>query len=222
MANVAIIDYEMGNLFSVRRACEHAGLEYAVTSDKSELLKSDAAILPGVGAFRDAMASLEKFDLVSPIRDFIASGRPFFGICLGMQLLMDESEEFGSHRGLGVFAGGVKKFTTLKAGGYKVPQVGWNAVCPPAGAKNVWNSPFSPLKATPPGEYMYFVHSFCCVPDDISAAHSITDYEGIEYCSSVLKGNVFACQFHPEKSGARGLAIYEEWAKIVGGAEAVC
>ncbi len=215
MAKVAIIDYEMGNLFSVERACEHAGLDYFVTSDKKALLASDAAILPGVGAFCDAMASLNKFDLVSPIREFIASGKPFVGICLGMQLLMSESEEFGAHEGIGIFKGGVKKFTTLKTGNYKVPQVGWNSIYPPGGEIGLWRGGRSPLKSISAGEYMYFVHSFCCVPDDESLIHTLTKYEDVEYCSSVSAGNVFACQYHPEKSGVRGLEIYRQWANII-------
>ncbi len=212
MTKIAIIDYEMGNLFSVERACEYAGLNYFVTSDKKSLLSADAAILPGVGAFCDAMASLNKFDLISPIRDFIASGRPFIGICLGMQLLMSESEEFGVHKGIGIFKGSVKKFTSLKSGNYKVPQVGWNSIYPPEGRQNSWRESGSPLINTRTGEYMYFVHSFCCVPEDKNLIYTVTNYEGIDYCSGIFAKNVFACQFHPEKSGIHGLNIYKQLA----------
>ena len=137
---VAIIDYGMGNLFSVQRACEHVGLAATITSDKAELLSAQAAILPGVGAFGDAMENLQKRDLVAPLKDFIYSGKPFMGICLGLQLLMSESEEFGRHRGLDILKGNVVKFhpqhsPTRKA---KVPQVGWNKIYKSTGANGQW------------------------------------------------------------------------------------
>jgi len=212
---VAIIDYEMGNLFSVKRALENAGLNYFVTSEASSILASDAAILPGVGAFGDAMKNLSKYDLIYPVRDYIASGRPFMGVCLGMQLLMDESEEFGAHKGIGIFDGSVVRLAPLENRSFKIPQVGWNSIYPPADREELWNDPSSPLKNIKNGEYMYFVHSFCCLLREADSVHSLTNYEGVQYCSSVLKKNVFACQFHPEKSAAMGLEIYSRWAEII-------
>jgi glutamine amidotransferase len=214
-ARVAVIDYEMSNLFSVQHACRFVGLDPVVTSDRDLLLSADAAILPGVGAFGDAMKSLERLGLSGAVRDFIASGRPFMGICLGLQLLFTRSEEFGDHKGLDVVAGRVVKFPPVSAGGrpVKVPYIGWNQVRfagpPPAGESH-------PMRGVKDGEHMYFVHSYYVVPDDESCVLTRTDYDGIGYCSSVLSGNLFACQFHPEKSAAEGLRIYRNWARSIG------
>lgn len=213
---VVVIDYEMGNLFSVKRACENVALHPLVTSDAADINTSDAMILPGVGAFGDAMANLKRLDLVSPIRDFIASGRPFMGICLGLQLLMSESEEFGRHKGLDVIKGGVVKFPTLSRDQLviKVPQVGWNRITRPLDAdEDLWQK--SPLHGIINNEYMYFVHSFYIVTDDPGMTLSYTNYEGTEYASSVHLNNVFACQFHPEKSSTEGMKIYENFALLV-------
>ncbi len=210
---VAIIDYEMGNLFSVKHACEFVGLHPVITTNKNEIFDADAAILPGVGAFGDAMMNLKKLDLIQPIRDFIASKKPFLGICLGMQLLFDESEEFGIHQGLGVIKGNVLKFPTknMKGQQVKVPQIGWNQVF----FNNNANGIFSPLKDIQNGEFMYFVHSFYVNPANKQSIYTSTIYEGIDYCSSVLQDNIFACQFHPEKSAAEGIKIYTNWVKII-------
>lgn len=212
---VAIIDYEMGNLFSVQHACVAVGLEPIVTTDKHVLLESQAAILPGVGAFGAAMDNLHKMDLVNPILDFIASGKPFMGICLGMQLVFDESEEFGHHKGLGLVRGRVARFSNSAPSGaaVKVPQIGWNRIEPPTGRPNAWaETPLSNIKS---GEYMYFVHSYYAIPSNSQDALTITDYEGTRYCSAVSHGNVFASQFHPEKSATEGLKIYRNWAESI-------
>lgn len=211
---IAIIDYGMGNLFSVRNACERVGLDARIVSDSRELLASDGAILPGVGAFGDSMETLGNLDLVAPILDFIASKKPFLGICLGLQLLFTESEEFGAHKGLGVIPGRVTRFPNLPRGANtsKVPQVGWNQIFP-ATTGTAWQ--VSPLASLTPGEYMYFVHSFYCVPADPAATLTVTDYEGTVYCSGVARENVFAVQFHPEKSAACGLEIYRNWARTI-------
>jgi len=206
---VAIIDYELGNLFSVVQACEHLGFKAMITNDKKDLLAADYAILPGVGAFGAAMKNLHKADLVSPIKDYIQSGKPFMGICLGLQLLLDESEEFGSNNGLGIIKGTVKKFHYTRENGLvsKVPQIQWNQIhsC----KNNLWQA--SPLRHCANGDYMYFVHSFYAVPSDRDVILSETEYSGITYCSSIKKQNVFACQFHPEKSGNHGIEIYKNW-----------
>lgn len=208
---VAIIDYGMGNLFSVKQACEHAGLNAAISSEFSEILDADAVILSGVGAFGVAMHNLEKLELINPIKNFINSGKPFMGICLGMQLLMSVSEEFGYHKGLNVIKGSVVRFSdTKESNRIKVPQVGWNQIVRPGFIKEeIWN--FAPLRDINNGEVMYFVHSYYVVPEDPKLALSFTKYGDIEYCSSILYKNIFACQFHPEKSGREGLKIYKNW-----------
>ncbi len=213
---IAVIDYQMGNLFSVVRACKQVGLLPVITSDPAVIQSSDAMVLPGVGAFGDAMQNLVRLDLVSSIRDFIASGRPFMGVCLGLQLLMTESEEFGHHSGLDIIQGRVVKFSTTGQDGrtVKVPQVGWNRIYLPAQTgKTAWQD--SLLHGIREGEFMYFIHSFYTIPDDVRMAASFTNYEGTEYCSSVAWNNVFACQFHPEKSSTEGMKIYENFASLV-------
>lgn len=200
-----IVDYGMGNMFSVLRACASAGLDAALTSDPKELESADAVILPGVGAFGPAMENLAKLDLVGPLKDFCASGRPFLGVCLGYQLLFSESGEFGSHKGLDIIKGVVKKFPVPNSEQAKVPQIGWNAIRR-AGA---WEDTL--LAGLADGEYMYFVHSFYVEPAPGEPVSSVTSYAGVDYASSVSRGNLFACQFHPEKSAWNGLKIYENF-----------
>ena len=206
---VAIIDYNLGNLFSVYHACKSLGYEATITNKKEDLLTADYAILPGVGAFGDAMDTLNTLDLASPIKDYISSGKPFLGVCLGLQLLFTESEEFGDHKGLNIIEGLVKKFppTDGHENILKVPQIEWNQIFCADSEK--WN--ISPLGSCKTGDYMYFVHSYYVVPNDKKVILSTTQYGGIEYCSSVIKNNVFACQFHPEKSGQHGLDIYKKF-----------
>ncbi len=206
---ITIIDYQISNLFSVQHACEYLGLEAEISSDKKKLLASEAAILPGVGAFGDAMQNLQKLDLIGPIKEFIASGKPFMGICLGLQLLFSESEEFGSHEGLNIIPGKVVKFPAKNKAEQRVriPQIGWNQIYEPK--KGKWAH--TPLAALPNREFMYFVHSYYVSPTDKEVVLSLTDYQGIEYCSSLFQDNIFAAQFHPEKSGAEGVKIYRDW-----------
>ena len=205
---VAIIDYQLGNMFSVKQACEFLGYEASITSSSKELEQADYAILPGVGAFGDAMKNMERLDLVEPIRDFIAAGKPFMGVCLGLQLLFTESEEFGSYKGLNVVDGMVKKFPPQATDGQqlKVPQIEWNQIYE---SKNGWKK--SPLQQCTNGDYMYFVHSYYVEPADEKLVLSETVYGGLRYCSSIIKDNIFACQFHPEKSGQHGVDIYKTW-----------
>jgi imidazole glycerol-phosphate synthase subunit HisH len=206
---VAIIDYQLGNLFSVRQACTHLGYEAEIVSDKKILQRADYAILPGVGAFGDAKDNLAKLDLIEPMRDFIAAGKPFMGVCLGLQLLFTESEEFGNYKGLNFIEGVVRKFPPRNAANeiLKVPQIEWN---------QIYETPLKPWKDTPlkscrSGDYMYFVHSFYVQPATADSILSSTTYGGMTYCSSVAKDNIFACQFHPEKSGSHGVEIYRNW-----------
>lgn len=208
VGTVSIIDYGIGNLFSVKRACEHNGLDAGITSDAQDILKSDAVILPGVGAFGDAMDSLRRLDLVGVIKDCIDSGRPFMAICLGMQLLMGESEELGVHEGLKIFKGNVIRLSDAheSAKSVKVPQIGWNRICRRSDGQNRWEG--SLLKGIEDGEFMYFIHSYYVKPTNPELAASFTEYEGVRYCSSISHKNVFACQFHPERSAAEGIRIY--------------
>ena len=213
---VAIIDYEMCNIFSVKRACLEVGLRPIVTSSPQIILQADGIILPGVGAFGDAMGNLRNRDLIAPIKEGVSLGIPFLGICLGMQLIFSESEEFGSHKGLDLIPGTVVKFPqdATVANHIKIPQVGWNTIEPPLKrAKSFWReSPFSSLEV---GDYMYFVHSYYAIPENDQIVLSNTNYEGTQFCSSILHKNIFACQFHPEKSGDKGIRIYDNWFKSI-------
>lgn len=225
-AQVAIVDYGMGNLFSVKQACEHVGLRTAITASAGEIQAADAVILPGVGAFGDAMETLKKLDLVSVLVDLAASPKPLLGICLGMQLLMTESQEFGKHRGLGIVEGEVLRLEAGEAGEtgsrtLKVPQVGWNRIYPavpsasggPGAGDANWDMPL--LAGIPGGEYMYFVHSYYPRPADARVVVSTTSYGPLEFCSSCRQGNVFAFQFHPERSGGQGMSIYRNLAAML-------
>ena len=201
---VAIVDYGLGNLFSVKHACIQAGIQPLITSSKQEILNAEAVILPGVGAFGDAMTALQKFDLVSVLKDIAETDKPLIGICLGMQLLMSESYEFGWHEGLDIIKGTVKRFENPNEGEkcLKVPQVGWNRVY----QFREWVD--TPLAHLANGEFMYFVHSYCVYPENQQVILSVTQYGNLKFCSSLIRGNLFACQFHPERSGQAGLRIY--------------
>lgn len=199
---IALIDYGMGNLGSVSNALRFIDCEFSITSDPEELLAADAAILPGVGAFGDCMQNLREYQLVEAIRDYVASDRPFLGICLGLQLLFSEGEEMGVHAGLDIVPGRVIRFTH----DLKIPQIGWNQIekrqeCPQ-------------LAGVDDGSYVYFVHSFHVVPEDDSVIATTTDY-GYEFCSAIRRGNLFATQFHPEKSSDIGLHILRNFTGMV-------
>lgn len=208
---IAIIDYQLSNLFSVKHALDYLGIESEITSSNETISKSDAAIIPGVGAFGDAMNNLKKNNLIEVIKNHVKLKKPFMGVCLGMQLLFSESEEFGKHQGLGFFKGKVKKFEGNKKL-IKVPQIGWNQILKPRKTKNLWYN--SPIKNITPGEFMYFVHSYFVLPEDQNIILTETVYEDIKYCSAVIKDSIFATQFHPEKSGKEGIKIYKEWLNL--------
>lgn len=212
---VAIVDYGSGNLHSVLRACRHAGLDASVTSDRRQLSAAAGIILPGVGAFGDAMTTLRSLDLVGPLREAAATGTPILGICLGIQLLMTRSEEFGVHEGLDILKGSVKRFDEPREGdrALKVPEIGWNAIRRPRGPGDPWTG--TPLEGQRDGEAMYFVHSYCVQPEDEKVILSTTRYGQIEYCSALRRGDLFAFQFHPERSGIEGLRVYGAWARLL-------
>jgi imidazole glycerol-phosphate synthase subunit HisH len=208
---ILIIDYKLGNLFSVNQALTNFGLNVKITSDAHDLKSADAIVLPGVGAFGDAMNNLHNLNLVNPIIDFVGSGKPFLGICLGLQLLFTESEEFGLTKGLGLIKGRVRRFHNTNREGEitKVPQIAWNQI------HKVNNSSWknTPLENINEGEFLYFVHSFYVIPEE-PVGLSETNYDGQKYISSIIKNNVFACQFHPEKSAHVGLSLYKKWADL--------
>lgn len=211
---VAIVNYGMGNLFSIRNVCERIGLETSVTSSPEEIRLADGIILPGVGAFGGAMKILAELGLVDVLRGEIHGGKPFLGICLGLQLLMSESEEFGRHEGLGIFPGRVVRFPgqTRDARKLKVPHIGWNHTASLSEAER-WE--YSYLKGLGQGTYFYFVHSYYVIPEDPGIILSMTTYEDVTFCSSIQKDNVFACQFHPERSGREGFQVFKNFANAM-------
>lgn len=204
--NIVIVDYSLGNMFSVQQAFAYFGIDAPLTRDKNQIDNADAIVLPGVGAFAEAMKNLQEMDLVNTIKSSIDKGKPFLGICLGMQLLFSKSEEFGSTEGFGIIPGQIKKFnfTDKKV---RVPQMAWNNIQQPS--SNKWKN--TALETVKDNEFMYFVHSYYAVPEDTNHVLCETSYEGLKYCSAVIKDNILATQFHPEKSATEGLKIYKNW-----------
>ena len=205
---IAIIDYDMGNLKSVAKAFEKVGAIATVTRDPKVLADASHVVLPGVGAFKDCMRNLEAYGLIDPIARAVASGKPFLGICLGLQLLFDESNEFGVHKGLGLIPGRVVRFPSSKdefGMELKVPHMGWNEV------EKAKESPL--LEGVTDGAYFYFVHSYYAVPADAAVTLTRTGY-GVSFTSSIAKDNVFACQFHPEKSQKAGLRVLKNFSSM--------
>ena len=198
---IAIIDYGMGNLHSVAKAFERLGFQATLTREPRVIEDAGHVVLPGVGAFPDCMRSLEELGLIGPVQRTLSSGKPFLGICLGLQLLFTESEEFGIHQGLGWIKGRVVRFPDR---GLKVPHMGWNTL------QTKKSTPV--LAGLHENSMVYFVHSYYAVPDDAALIATTTDY-GEPFVSSISKDNVFACQFHPEKSQAVGLTILRNFAQ---------
>ena len=200
---IAIVDYGMGNLGSVEKALKHIGCDSVITSDAKDINSASGVILPGVGSFAPAMEELTNRDLVTPLIDCASSGKPFLGICLGMQLMLEGSEECSFDRresngvvsGLGIIPGFVRRFPDS---GLKVPQMGWNKLVDVTG------------RLLTEGDYVYFVHSYYCQPCNAGDIAACTEY-GIKYCASFERENIFGMQFHPEKSGEAGLAILRKF-----------
>lgn len=221
---IAVVDYGMGNLRSVEKGFLKVGVKVKITSSSEDIEKADGIVLPGVGAFRDCMRELTNLSLIDAIVDSIKKGKPYLGICLGLQVLFSESEEFGRCRGLDIFRGKVVKFESevKKIRGYedenlsasqplnflslKVPHMGWNQI------KIQKNNPL--LMEIEDKTYFYFVHSYYVMPDDGSIVSTTTDY-GIEFTSMIWKDNIYAVQFHPEKSQTAGLKLLENFGKLV-------
>lgn len=210
---VTLIDYGIGNLLSVRRAFEACAADVVQTEDPTEIATAEYLVLPGVGAYGDGMQELHNRGLVEPIRAACASGKPVLGICLGMQMLFTESEEHHLTAGLGVIPGRVKAISNDAGNGRwrKTPHIGWGELLQP-GEERAWEGGlFANLGEYPAG---YFVHSFSCIPSDRSAVLAECEYEGIRLCAAVRQGNVYGCQFHPEKSGSTGLRIVSNFLSI--------
>lgn len=203
---VAVIDYGLGNLFSLARALRHVGADTEITAEENTLMDAAGIILPGVGAFKDGMQRLEQRGLVNPMLEFAASGKPILGVCLGMQLLFDESEEFGHYRGLGLVAGKVVRLSGSDQDGrrVKVPHIGWNELYS-VHEDLAWES--TNLRGLKPGDAAYFVHSYVPDPFADNCAVAKMNYGGYWYCAAIEQKNVSGVQFHPEKSGEVGLRI---------------
>lgn len=205
MSQVTIVDYGIGNLLSVARAFEHCGDSVVLTDDARKITCADYLVLPGVGAFADGMAGLIERGLVEPIMEFAAKERPFLGICLGMQMMLDESEEFGANEGLALIPGKVVAIPAASCDGapHKIPHIGWNEISAPDSVS--WKGTI--LENTQAGSSFYFVHSFTAVP--AQHEHRLADcyYNGQRIAATIRKDNLYGCQFHPEKSGVEGLTI---------------
>lgn len=201
---IAIVDYGMGNLRSVQKAFEWVGHHAVVTRDPAEIDRADRVVLPGVGAFGDCMQNLRRYRLDEPIRRAIADGKPFLGICLGLQLLFTESEEFGTHEGLNILPGRIRRIPSSPQASMnlKVPHMGWNTIS--------IRQPAPLLEGIASGSHVYFVHSYYVEPDDPAVTCTVTDY-GTPFVSSVWKNNIFASQFHPEKSQRVGLQLFRNF-----------
>ncbi len=201
---IVVVDYGAGNLRSVARALARVGADPLVSDDPRALERAAGVVLPGVGAAGDTMENLRSRGFVEPLSEFIAGGRPFLGVCMGLQALFEWSEEGGGQECLGILPGRVRRFPA--AFGLKVPHMGWNTV--------TWRGHHPVIDAIPSGSYFYFVHSFYAEPGDEALVLGTTEY-GIEFASMVARGNVVATQFHPEKSGALGLRLYANFARWV-------
>ena len=200
---IAIVDYQMGNLRSVQKGFEKVGHDAVITSDRDTLARAEKIVLPGVGAFADAIGELRRRELVDPLREMIAAGKPLLGICLGLQLLFDVSYEDGCHEGLGVIAGEVRRFELPPE--FKVPHMGWNQ------SEILCQAPI--LDSIGNGTHFYYVHSYHVVPKDHDVVAIEAEYHR-PFCAAIWRDNVFATQFHPEKSQADGLRILKNFAEL--------
>ena len=199
---IAIINYGLGNLHSVQKAIAYVGGDAEVTGDPETILQASKVVLPGVGAFADGMKGLESQGLVKAVRKVAELGKPLLGICLGMQLLFEKSDEQGHHQGLGLLAG---KVVLFQQPGIKVPQIGWNQVA--------LMKPSQLMIGIREGDYFYFNHSYYCIPEEAEDLLTMTDY-GLRFSSAVERGNIFGVQFHPEKSQKTGLQVLKNFVEL--------
>lgn len=215
MTKVSIVDYGMGNILSVKRSFEYWGAEVFVVNEHSKIVNADYLVLPGVGAFKKAMKALERIDLIDSILTYSQKGNPFLGICLGMQMMMDGSYEFGYADGLGLISGEVGEIprTTSEGVLQKVPHVGWNRICEPSLQGDLSNWRGTILNNINQNDAFYFVHSFTAKPEDRYRLAD-THYGGRKISAVIKKDNLYGCQFHPEKSGEAGLRIIKSFLNL--------
>ena len=204
---IAIVDYGMGNLRSVSKAFQSQEFPAIVTRNPDDIARASGLVLPGVGAFGDCVKNLGEYGLIDPIKEFIDSGRPFLGICLGLQVLFEESEEAPGVKGLGLIKGRVIKFPDFKNEGLKVPHMGWNQV--------TIKKDIPILEGVPQNSWFYFVHSYYSKPEDDNVS-AVKTFYGLEFTAAVAKDNIFASQFHPEKSSTLGLKIIQNFSALCG------
>jgi glutamine amidotransferase len=202
---IAVIDHGLGNLRSVLKAFEHLGYPVRLTRKSEEVESASHIVVPGVGAFKDCVDNLKDLGLIRPIRRAVERGKPYLGICLGLQILFTEGEEFGVHPGLDLVAGRVVRFTPTPGSGLKVPHMGWNRI-------QIEKESLL-LEGVPSGSYLYFVHSYYGVPKDPGVVLTTTEH-GVRFASGLAVGSLFACQFHPEKSQQIGLQILTNFGKL--------
>jgi len=208
---VTIIDYGCGNILNLARAIKFLGYEVDITHEKNKIINSSYVILPGVGAFGNAMRQIEKYNLRNTILEYAKLNKPLLGICLGMQILHTESHEFGVHKGLGLIEGKVIKISNKKNKKIKIPHMGWNEIYPNNNKKE-WKNKI--LKSSLIGKSFYFVHSFVCITKNQDSTIAVCNYSDISIPAVVATGNIFGCQFHPEKSADNGLAILKNFCEI--------
>ncbi|MEQ6341925.1 MAG: imidazole glycerol phosphate synthase subunit HisH [Gammaproteobacteria bacterium] len=211
---ITLLDYGMCNLLNVARAFEHCGAEVTITEDAPSALKAEKLVVPGVGAFRDSILEVEARGFGDAIKRFVDTGRPFLGICVGMQMLFETSEEFGDHPGLGVLSGSVKAVPKLTVDGaeQRIPHIGWNHLVAPETGRSWHGSLLEAFEGRHPA--VYFVHSFAAVPTDPSVRLADTVYGGHRVCAAVQRDNIMATQFHPERSGEIGLDILRGFMRL--------
>ncbi|EFL50828.1 imidazole glycerol phosphate synthase, glutamine amidotransferase subunit [Solidesulfovibrio fructosivorans JJ]] len=203
---VTVVDYGIGNIFSVTHAFRHCGAEVLLADKPSDIMNASCLVLPGVGAFSKGMDGLRQRGLVEPLQQYAESGRLMLGICLGMQMLLSESSEFGTHAGLNIIEGKILPIQPQSRCGeaLKVPHIGWGELAQPSGGPS-WDATI--MKDLKEGDSCYFVHSFMAVPDNPAHRLADTEYGAIQICAVVAKDNIYGCQFHPEKSGSVGMKI---------------
>jgi len=209
-AKISIVDYGVGNLHSLVKAFKQYGTNVIITEETGEIKSSDAVVLPGVGSFSAGMEGLGMRKLADTIREYAQSDKPMLGICLGAQILLTKGYEFGIWDGLDIIKGEVLPFPKIEQG-FKMPHIGWNKIYAPEG--NSWSKTI--LNSTGESEYVYFIHSYFLKPNNAEDVLSMTSYGGFEFCSAVKKGNIYGCQFHPEKSGEVGLNIIKEFVGLL-------
>lgn len=208
---ISIIDCGIGNLLSVKNWLSHVGVVGKVIKEPEDMRNAETLILPGVGAFYGGMDGLKKHRIIEPIKEFVKTGNPFLGICLGMQMLMEESEEFGRCEGLGIIPGRVEPIPNIKENGqpHKIPHIGWNSIHSTMNKNKMWDERFE--DSILDNKNFYFLHSFRVVPSDDAYRVADSYYNGRRICAIIGKDNVFGCQFHPEKSGENGLMLLKNF-----------